>query len=104
MKRDIPVATLKEWGLPRGDDTFGAILIEDEIVETGRWNELHTLVFRAPDDDKFYRVPYNQGLTEVQDYRAWDAEDHVVNTDGTVTATEVTPKEIAVVRYVPVEG
>lgn len=84
------------WGLPHNIDKEGEI-IEDTIVETSRWSEIHSLIFKAPDDGKFYEVSYSQGLTEYQDESPWEY-------DSEVQGTEVEPREVTVVKYLPVEG
>lgn len=97
MKREFAKDLLvAAWGLPHDIDKSGEI-IQDEIIETSRWSEIHSLIFKAPDDGKFYEVSYSQGLTEYQDESPWEYETEVV-------ATEVEPREVTVTKYLPVEG
>lgn len=93
FSKDLLVAA---WGLPSDIDKSGEI-IEDTIIETSRWSEIHSLVFKAPDDGKFYEVGYSRGLTEYQDESPWEYETEV-------EATEVAPFEVMVTKYLPVEG
>lgn len=90
IKREFPKALLKEWGLPYE----GAI--EDDITETSRWSEHHTIIFKAEDDGLLYEAWYSKGLTEYQDESPWEY-------DETVTATRVEKRKVLVYKYLPVE-
>lgn len=100
MKRKFEVAALQMWGLPWG--MADGRLIEDEVIDSGRWTEYHQVVFRAPDDDKLWRVGYEVGLTEMQGSRPWDEDDTHVDADGYVEGVHVEPHEVTVVQYRPV--
>lgn len=78
MKRTFDVGLLKEWGLPYDMEEEMGEIISDDIMETSRWSEIHWMIFRAPDDLKYYRVHYSQGLTEYQDERPWEYDMEVV--------------------------
>lgn len=94
IKREFPKALLKdEWDLPFGIDN---IVISDDITETSRWSEHHTLLFRAPDDGKVYEVWYSRALTEYQDEAPWEYDD-------LVTGKEMVKKTVTIEKYVPVE-
>lgn len=82
---------LKEWGLPHEGT------VEDEIVETSRWSELHRIVFQAEDDGKFYEATYSQGLTEYQDETPWEYEKQIV-------AKAVVKRKVLIYKYMPVEA
>lgn len=56
--------------------------ISDEIVGKSRWSVEHEVIFKAPDDGKFYRANYSRGATEEQSESPWQDEP-------TVEATEV---------------
>lgn len=95
MKRKFPKALLRnEWDLPYGAD--GVEVISDDISDTSRWSEHHTLIFRAPDDGKVYEVWYSKGLTEYQDESPWEY-------DSEVEGTEMVKKTVTIEKYVPVE-
>lgn len=54
---------------PGGPEVAGlAYRLHQEQIDTRRWVSLHELVFRAPDDGKAWRVSFERGLTEHQDY------------------------------------
>lgn len=54
-------------GLPRGSN-----VLRDTIVDTGRRNEIHELVFKNPKDGKTYMCSYSVGSTEMQDESPWE--------------------------------
>lgn len=93
MERQFTKELLEEWGLPWGN------ALQDEVHDTGRWQEHHALVFRAPDDSLLYRVFYAQGLTEMQEMDPWDDEDPNVSSDGTIPGEQVEPVETTVIEY-----
>jgi hypothetical protein len=70
---------LDDWGLPHdlvapADATEypdAAVELHREQTDTRRWASTHSLVFRAPDDGKTYRVTYQQPLTEHQECDDW---------------------------------
>ena len=68
--------------------------IEDKIVDTSRWSELHQIVFEK--DGKFWKTSYSCGLTEQQDESPWEFEDEV-------TCIEVEEKEVLVKKWVTYE-
>lgn len=68
--------------------------LHDELNDTGRWTEMRTCVFRAPDDDKTYLVSYQKPLTEYQECDLWYDEDEI-------TAMEVEEVIVAVTRWEP---
>ena len=53
--------------------------LEDNIIDTTRWSEIHEIVFKL--DDKFYQTSYSKGSTEMQDEGPWDDEDEVECTE-----------------------
>lgn len=38
-----------------------------EEIDSGRWTRYDRVIFKAPDDEKFYQVTVQSGLTEYQD-------------------------------------
>ena len=50
--------------------------LEDNIVDHGRWNVQHELIFKWT-DGKVYRTFYSVGATEYQPERAWMYEDEI---------------------------
>lgn len=94
VKRIFPKALLtEEWGLPHGD---ADVVISDDIEDTSRWSEHHTLIFKAPDDGKVYRVYYSTGLTEYQDESPWEY-------DTEIEGVEMVKRKVLVYKYLPVE-
>ena len=69
-------------------------IISDDINDTSRWSEHHTLIFKY--DGKIYRAYYSRGLTEQQDESPWEYED-------TVEADRVYAEEYTATRYVEVK-
>lgn len=100
ITRDIPVETLKAWGLPYGYDWEE---VKAEILDTtdegsGRWESYHCVVFRAPDDGKTYSAAYSEGLTENQDTRPWEYDKTV-----SCNLVERTTRTVELVEWKPVE-
>lgn len=70
---------LDNWGLPHdlveedeaAEHPDAAVELHREQTDTRRWASTHSLVFRAPDDGKTYRVTYQQPLTEHQECDDW---------------------------------
>ena len=73
------------WG-----DAEGTEIIVNEIIDTSRWSNHYSLIFKK--DDKYYRAYYSSGATEQQDERPWEYEDEV-------KCTEVEPYEKTVIDY-----
>ena len=73
------------------DNVDDAEIISDEIVDTRRWSIDHELIFRF--ENKFYRVSYSVGATEMQDERPFE------NEDDEIECTEVQPVQIIKVEY-----
>lgn len=69
--------------------------IEDNIIDTTRWSEIHEIVFKM--GNKFYQTSYSCGATEMQDESPWEHENEV-------EITEVEQKEVLVKRWVPVNS
>jgi hypothetical protein len=63
-------------GEPSGDDgdVLGEV-IEDKIIDTTRWSEIHDIVFLYK--GKHYAAGYSCGLTEMQDESPWEYEEEV---------------------------
>ena len=73
-----------------------AVELHDEQTGTRRWSSTHSLVFRAPDDGRAYRVNYQCPLTEHQECDLWFDDD-------AIRAEEVEPRPVTVQRWFPVE-
>ena len=71
-----------------------AEIISDDINDTSRWSEYHTLIFKY--DGKIYRAYYSRGLTEQQDESPWEYEN-------TIDAELVVAEEYTAIRYVEVK-
>lgn len=106
IKRKFPKDLLKDWGLPHGYDAgdVEAEIISDEVIDSGRWQEYHHVVFVAPDDGKTWRVGYSRGLTENQEMQPWDSEDHHADYQtGAVEGVQVEPIQVTTTHYRPIE-
>ncbi|MET9098327.1 hypothetical protein [Streptomyces antibioticus] len=76
---------LDAFGLPRETVTPDkaaeypevAVELHREQIDTRRWSSTHSLVFRAPDDGKTYRVTYQSPLTEHQECDDWFDDNEV---------------------------
>lgn len=69
-----------EWGLPYDDSPEHDVeILEDKIVDTGRWSIHHELTVRI--GDKFYQTGYSVGATEYQEERAWEYDKEVEFTE-----------------------
>ncbi|MFC8584204.1 hypothetical protein ACFUGD_06565 [Streptomyces sp. NPDC057217] len=90
-----------DWGLPHDltaadegpEHGVAAELHREEDTGRRRWASENTLVFRAPDDHRIYRVTYFRGLTETQyDHDVW-------NDERAVELVEVEPVTVPVVEW-----
>lgn len=72
--RTFTRAQLDALGLPDECGAFegAAEELHCEQVDTRRWESVHELVFRAPDDGRAYRVTYREPLTEMQESDPWN--------------------------------
>lgn len=78
------------WGIPHVIEEFlpeDVWEVEDEILDSGRWELYHRAVYRY--QDRFWIVHYNEPATENQD---WDQE---------YSLCEAVPVETIVTKYVP---
>ncbi len=66
-------------------------VIEDEIDDTSRWSENHSIVIQRISDGKFFADTYSKGLTESQDERPYDNSDP--------DFVEVFPVERTIISY-----
>jgi hypothetical protein len=69
----------------------GAIIIQDEIVDTSRWSIIHKLIFAY--DNKFWKVTYSVGATEVQDETPFQYD------PPNIYCVEVIPVEVSTIIY-----
>lgn len=74
-----------------GDGAEGFKLIEDKLVDTSRWSEIHEIVIQRNSDGKFFKDNYSVGATEQQDEQPWEYEDP--------DFTEVFKKEVTTFIY-----
>ena len=70
-------------------------LIQDELVETSRWSEIHVIVFKI--GDHYYDSSYSSGLTEYQDERPYEYDPDEIE------CREVMPVEKTITVYVKKE-
>ena len=78
-------------GIIWGEGPEGIELIQDELVDTSRWSEIHEVVIKR--DGKFYKDQYSVGATEMQDESPWEYSEpefvEVVPVEKTVIVYEV---------------
>ena len=70
--------------------------IEDNIIDSRRWSEVHEIVFKDK-DGKHYEAGYSCGSTEMQEESPWEYEEEV-------EAWEVEQKEVTVKKWVRKKG
>jgi hypothetical protein len=69
--------------------------LHDEQVDSRRWADTRSCVFRAPDDGKAYRVSYQVPATEHQECDTWFDQDEI-------KAFEVEQRPVTVMQWMPV--
>lgn len=79
------------------EEADGYTLLENEIVDTSRWFNIFSIVFKDKTTGKFYSTDYRVGATECQDEGPWEYQDAVM-------CTEVEPVEVTVTQYHNVKG
>lgn len=70
-------------------------MVQSELVDTSRWSNIHEVVYKDLDSGKFYSSTYSVGATECQDERPYE------NDGDEIEFTEVVPKEVIKIEYVP---
>ena len=78
------------------DDDSPWSIVENDIIDTCRWSEIYNFTVHDKETNKYYNTTYSCGATECQDEGPWEYEGDLIN------VTEVEPKEVTVIRYVPV--
>lgn len=78
------------------DDNEFFEVLEDEVVDTSRWSEHHSLVFKELATGKCYEVDYSCGKTENQDESPWEHD------GDKIFVTEVEPVEVKTIKFRPV--
>lgn len=68
---------------------------EDKIIEIGRWEIYHLLVFRDI-DGTYWETDYWHGTTEMQPERPWEYEDEV-------ECRQVERKITPIIKFFPIE-
>jgi hypothetical protein len=66
--------------------------LHDEQVDSRRWADTRSCVFRAPDDGKTYRVTYQVPATEHQECDTWFDEEQI-------KAVEVEQQPVTVMQW-----
>ena len=77
-----------------GDGGVGKVL-EDEIVDTSRWSEIHELIFSR--EGRTYQTGYSRAATECQEEQPWEYD------QGEISCTEVHQVERLVKVWEPIE-
>ena len=67
-------------------------IMENDMIDTGRWDIQYRLVFQYQ-GDKYYEVYYSRGATEYQDYDSFEDEGDEME------CQEVEPVEVKVIKY-----
>lgn len=70
-------------------------MVQSELVDTSRWSNIHEVVYKDLDSGKFYSSTYSVGATECQYERPYE------NDGDEIEFTEVVPKEVIKIEYVP---
>ncbi|GGM07010.1 hypothetical protein GCM10010099_23760 [Streptomyces cinereus] len=69
--------------------------LHDEQIDSRRWAEVRSCVFRAPDDGKAYEVTYQVPATEHQECDTWFDQEQI-------EAVEVEQQPVTVMQWKPV--
>ena len=69
--------------------------ISEEIYGQGRWSIRKSGIFKRLSDETFWAASWSVGATEYQEERPFEYED--------AEFTQVEPKEVTVIQYLPVE-
>lgn len=72
-----------------------AKIIVNDIEGTSRWSVHHRCVFKL--HGKYYATEYSEAATEIQDEKPYEYEGEWVE------VSEVVPKEVTTIQYVPKE-
>ena len=78
------------------DDDSPWSIVENDIIDTSRWSEIYNFTVHDKETNKYYNTIYSCGATECQDEGPWEYEGDLID------VIEVEPKEVTVIRYVPV--
>lgn len=71
--------------------------IENEMIDSGRWETYYWLIFQDIETGKYYRAEYSEGNTEMQDSMFFGKNGRLVD------CVEVVPKEVTIVKYETVD-
>lgn len=71
--------------------------IENEMIDSGRWETYYWLIFQDIETGKYYRAEYSEGNTEMQDSMFFGENCQLVD------CVEVVPKEVTIVKYEAVD-
>lgn len=75
VEREQLVLTKEEARAIVWEDTSEYETIQDEIYDTSRWSEMHTITVQRLSDGKYFQDEYSRGLTESQDEQPYDYTD-----------------------------
>lgn len=73
----------------------GYQIVQDEVFDSGRWEEYRQVILYSDEENEFYAATYAMGLTEYQHTE----DDYGIEIEG-----EVRPRAKIVVEYVPKEN
>lgn len=98
--RTFTATQLDAWHLPEPDSIWGdeaPAILDTEVVDMGDHTCTKTLVFRAPDDGRHYRIRYEVALADGNYTDPWFNE-------STVDGVEVEQRPVTVTMWQPVDG
>ncbi len=73
-------------------DSVGFEIIQDDIIDQGRWTTGYVLIIKRENDGLFFLSYYEKGSTEYQDNGPWEGQDEV-------EFIQVFPKEKTITIY-----
>lgn len=97
--RQYPVQELEQVYFNQESNTngFKLAMVCKNITGQGRWDTYYDLIFKDEIIDKFYKVTYSQGSTELQESHGFEKDDN-----GNVTCYEVEPILATITKFVEV--
>ena len=77
------------------DDDSPWSIVENDIIDISWWSVIYNFTVHDKETNKYYNTTYSCGATECQDEGPWEYEGDLID------VIEVEPKEVTVIRYVP---
>lgn len=73
-----------------GDHPDFEFVVNEKIIDSGRWHLLCKIIVKEKETDKFYAIKYTKGATEYQDIPFSEMD---------INIEEVEPYEVKVIKY-----